>query len=68
MLFAKIHASLSTMAVSGDRRYVTKENWRIIAGKHRLISFNPLARKVAQRAHPFVSPILRAARRAGFLH
>lgn len=68
MLFAKIHNSLSTMAASGDRRYVTKEDWRIIAGKHRLIWFNPLVRKVAQHAHPFVSPILRAARRAGFLY
>jgi len=68
MLFAKIRDSLSTMAASTDRRYVTTEDWRIIAGKHRLIWFNPLVREVAQRAHPFVSPILRAARRAGLLH
>ncbi|MFZ2075178.1 MAG: hypothetical protein WAV38_00675 [Xanthobacteraceae bacterium] len=65
LLLAKLHDSLSSMAVSSERCYMPAEEWREIAERNRRIWFKPSVRWLAQQIYPLAHPVVQAARRAG---
>jgi hypothetical protein len=63
MLHAKIDSALMQMASTDNSIWVTSDDWKNMAQKHRYIWTNPHLRRVMQRSFPFVFPVVQAARR-----
>jgi hypothetical protein len=66
LLVSKLRVSLTSMAASADRVWITSGEWRAVTKKHRRIWFDPRVRSLVKKAHPVAASAMHVMRRTGF--